>query len=99
MAATVLSATLGGGPDAVVIAVIVVFAILLGFVQGAGRRALGALQRMAAPTAKVLRDGRESTIPAGGGLPADLVRLGTGYRIPADLRLIKAVNVRGDVGR
>ena len=95
LAAVGLSAFLGEVLEAVVIAVIVLFAILLGFVQEyRAERAMEALRRMAAPTAKVLRNGRELTIPAREVVPGDLVLLGVGDRIPADLRLIEAVNLR-----
>ncbi|WP_295584191.1 cation-translocating P-type ATPase [uncultured Lamprocystis sp.] len=95
LAAVGLSALLGEVLEAVVIAVIVLFAILLGFVQEyRAERAMEALRCMAAPTAKVLRNGRELTIPAREVVPGDLVLLGVGDRIPADLRLIEAVNLR-----
>ena len=59
LVATALSALLGHGVEAVAIAVIVLFAVLLGFVQEyRAERAIEALQEMAAPTATVLRDGR-----------------------------------------
>ena len=58
--ATALSAFLGHGVEAIVIAVIVLFAVLLGFVQEyRAERAIEALRQMAAPTATVLRDGEE----------------------------------------
>ncbi|MBS1202853.1 MAG: ATPase, P-type (transporting), superfamily, subfamily, partial [Chromatiaceae bacterium] len=90
-----ISAFLGEVLEAVVIAVIVLFAILLGFVQEyRAERAMEALRRMAAPTARVLRGGRELVIPSRELVPGDLVLLGAGDRIPADLRLIEAFNLR-----
>ena len=63
--ATALSAILGHGIESAAIAVIVCFAVVLGFVQEyRAERAMEALQRMAAPTAHVLRDGEERLIPA-----------------------------------
>jgi Ca2+-transporting ATPase len=92
-----LSAFLGHGTEAVAIAVIVLLAVLLGFVQEyRAERALEALSRMAAPTAIVLRDGRESVIPARELIPGDVVLLHTGDRVPADLRLLEAVNLQCD---
>lgn len=60
LVATVLSAFLGHGIEAIAIAVIVLFACLLGFVQEyRAERATEALRHMAAPTATALRDGKE----------------------------------------
>ena len=60
-----LSALLGHGVEAVAIAVIVLFAVVLGFVQEyRAERAIEALRRMAAPAATVLRDGEEQDVPA-----------------------------------
>ncbi len=95
LAATVLSAFLGRGIEAVAIAVIVLFAILLGFVQEyRAERAIDALRQMAAPTATALRGRRECQVPARDLVPGDIVVLGAGDRIPADARLIETVNLR-----
>ena len=68
---------------------------LLGFVQEyRAERAMEALRRMAAPTARVLRDGEELEIPARELVPGDVVLPAAGDRVPADLRLIEAVNLR-----
>ena len=79
------------------IAVIVLFAVLLGFIQEhrAGR-ALEALREMAAPVARVLRDGLETVVPARDLVPGDVVVLRTGDRIPADARVLQAVNLSID---
>jgi Ca2+-transporting ATPase len=95
LAATVLSAFLGHGVEAIAITVIVLFAIILGFVQEyRAERAIEALGRMVAPTAAVLRDGAETDVPARDLVPGDVVVLRTGNRIPADARLIEAVNLQ-----
>jgi Ca2+-transporting ATPase len=93
--ATVLSAFLGHGVEAVAIAVIVFLAVLLGFVQEfrAGK-AIEALKQMAAPNARVLRGGVARLIPATSVVPGDIVMVFPGDRIPADGRLIEAVNLR-----
>ena len=90
-----LSAFLGHGIEAIAIAVIVVFAVLLGFLQEyRAERAIDALRRMAAPTATALRDGEELHIPSRELVPGDIVVLHTGDKIPADGRLIEAVNLQ-----
>ena len=97
LCATVISGFLGHTLEAVAITVIVLFAVLLGFVQEyRASRALDALREMAAPAAHVLRDGEEVTVPARDVVPGDVVLLRTGDRVPADLRLIEAVNLAVD---
>ena len=95
LAATALSAFLGEGVDAVLIGAIVLFAAGLGFIQEyRAERSLEALRRMAAPTATALRDGDELDVPAQHLVPGDIVILQTGDRIPADVRLVDAVNLQ-----
>ncbi|MBI4664732.1 MAG: cation-translocating P-type ATPase [Verrucomicrobia bacterium] len=95
LVATGLSAFLGHGIEAIVIAVIVLFAVLLGFVQEfRAERAIEALRQMAAPTATVLRDGCEVEIPARDLVPGDVIFLRAGDKVPADVRLIESVNLQ-----
>ncbi|HLE27928.1 MAG TPA: cation-translocating P-type ATPase [Anaerolineales bacterium] len=95
LVATALSAFLGHGTEAIAIAVIVLFAVLLGFVQEyRAERAIEALRQMAAPTATVLRDGEEVELPARDLVPGDVTLLRAGDKIPADVRLIEAVNLQ-----
>jgi len=97
LVAVALSAVLGEVVDAVLIAVIVLFACILGFVQEyRAERAMEALKKMAAPTASVIRDGKEVEIPATELVHGDIILLRTGDRIPADARLIEAMNLRAD---
>ena len=97
LVAVVLSAIRGEVGNAIVILAIVVFATLLGFVQEyRAERAMDALKKMAAPTATVLRDGRETEVPARELVPGDIFLLSTGDRIPADARLVQAINLKTD---
>ena len=93
--ATVFSAFVGEPLDAIVIAIIVLFAVGLGFVQEyRAEKAIDALRQMAAPTAAVLRDGEEVEIPASEVVPGDIVLLRAGDKIPADARLVESVNLQ-----
>jgi len=95
LGATAISLFLGHGIESIVIAVIVLFAVGLGFVQEyRAERAIEALRQMAAPTATVLRDGAEVKIPAKDLVPGDLIILRTGDRVPAEGRLLEAVNLQ-----
>ncbi|MGE5775830.1 MAG: cation-translocating P-type ATPase, partial [Chloroflexota bacterium] len=92
---TLISLFLGHGVESIVIAVIVLFAVVLGFVQEyRAERAIEALKQMAAPTATVLREGQEVKIPAKDLVPGDVVILHMGDRVPADARLLEAVNLQ-----
>src|SRR5512145_3526282 len=89
LGATAISLFLGHGVESIVIAVIVLFAVALGFVQEyRAERAIEALRQMAAPTATVLRDGAETKVPAKELTPGDVIILHTGDRMPADARLL-----------
>jgi P-type Ca2+ transporter type 2C len=93
--ATTLSAFLGHGVEAIAITLIVLFAVVLGFVQEyRAERAIEALREMAAPAATALRDGRERRVPARELVPGDLILLATGDKVPADVRLVEAVNLQ-----
>lgn len=95
LGATVISLFLGHGVESIVIAVIVLFAVFLGFIQEyRAERAIEALRQMAAPTAKVIRDGKQSQIAARDVVPGDVVILQTGDRIPADGRILESINLQ-----
>jgi magnesium-transporting ATPase (P-type) len=80
--------------EAVVILAIVVLNAVLGYVQEArAEQAVAALQRMAAPTAGVVRDGREGRIPAAEVVPGDVLVLAEGDAVSADARLVDAASL------
>jgi Ca2+-transporting ATPase len=95
LVATALSIFLGHGAEAIAIALIVIFAVLLGFAQEyRSERALEALRQMAAPTATALRDGEEVVVPARDIVPGEVILLRSGDKVSADARLIEAVNLQ-----
>ena len=95
--ATAISALVGHGVEAIAIAVIVLFAVVLGFIQEyRAERAIEALRRMAAPTVTVIRDAQEVEIPARELVPGDLILLHAGDKVAADARLIESVNLQVD---
>ncbi|MBN1369135.1 MAG: cation-translocating P-type ATPase [Dehalococcoidaceae bacterium] len=95
LVAVALSAVLGETVDAILIMIIVVFAGLLGFVQEyRAEKAMEALNEMAAPTAAVIREGREARLASRELVPGDIIILRTGDRIPADGRLVEAYNLK-----
>jgi len=83
--------------DAVVIAAVVLFNALIGFVQEIkAEKSVKALKSMVAPKARVLREGKEKEIPALELVPGDIVLLESGTKVPADLRLLQTVELRID---
>ncbi|MFX1369331.1 MAG: cation-translocating P-type ATPase [Promethearchaeota archaeon] len=83
--------------DAIVISAIVVFNAVFGFVQEyRSERALEALKDMAAPRARVKRDGLWTEIESRNLVPGDLVGFEAGDRVPADGRVIYAVGLSAD---
>jgi len=95
--ATGLSIYLGEITDAIVIIAIVLACAILGFVEEfRSEKALEALKKMTAPTAMVLRDGKEVKVQTSELVPGDIVLLYTGDKIPADSRLLESFNLKVD---
>jgi Ca2+-transporting ATPase len=93
--AAIVSGVLGEYVEAGAIMAIVLLNAILGVVQeGRAAQALAALRKLAAPESQVLRDGKRDTIPATDLVPGDIVFLEAGNFVPADLRLIDAMNLR-----
>lgn len=81
--------------DSAVIFGVVVINAIIGFVQeGKAERALDAVRAMLASYATVLRDGKRQQVDAADLVPGDVVLLESGARVPADLRLSRAHNLR-----
>jgi Ca2+-transporting ATPase len=81
--------------DAAIILVVVVLNAVLGLVQEArSEAAIEALQKMATPTARVLRDNAIMEVPSTELVVGDLVLLEAGDVVPADLRLSTAKNLQ-----
>ena len=95
--ATALSLAVGEIVDAIVIIAIVLATAMLGFVEEfRSEKAVEALKKMTAPTATILRDGREVKAPTSQIVPGDVILLYTGDKVPADSRLIESVNLKVD---
>jgi P-type Ca2+ transporter type 2C len=93
--ASVVSAFLGEWVDASAIMAIVLLNAILGIIQERrAEEALAALKKLAAPDAYLLRDGKRITVSARDLVPGDIVFLEAGNHIPADLRLLEAVNLQ-----
>lgn len=79
----------GDFADPIMILIIVILNAAVGVIQQ--RRAehsLEALKNMSAPTATVIRDGKETIIPASKLVRGDIIEVRAGDLVPADARLI-----------
>jgi Ca2+-transporting ATPase len=93
--AALISGLLGDVKEAAAILAIVILNAGLGvFQERRAEEALAALQKLAAPEAQVVRDGRRQSLPARELVPGDIVILEAGNYIPADVRLLEAVNLK-----
>ena len=90
-----LKAILGHWIDFAVILFVALINAAIGFVQeGRAEQALAGIKEMLSADAQALRDGTWSLVDAELLVPGDIVRVRTGDRVPADIRLIDAVNLR-----
>ncbi|WP_052295978.1 cation-translocating P-type ATPase [Pseudothermotoga thermarum] len=94
LAAAVISLLFGETVDAILIMAIVVLNVIISTIQEAkAEKSLALLKKMAAPTAKVIRDGVVQTVPSREIVPGDVVILEAGNYVPADGRVVEAVNL------
>ncbi|MEM4674845.1 MAG: calcium-transporting P-type ATPase, PMR1-type [Nitrososphaerota archaeon] len=95
--AALISLALGDVADTIVISFILFLNAVLGFYQEyKAEQAVEALKKMAAPQATVIRDGEKKRIYARELVVGDVVLLEAGDRVPADVRLVEAMNLRID---
>ncbi len=93
----VLSVVIGHFTDAIFIGVVLVFNAIIGTAQEYGaEKSAEALREMARGKAHVVRDGVPNDIDADQLVPGDVVRLESGDKVPADLRLLQAQDLALD---
>ncbi len=81
--------------ETLTIVAIVIFNSVLGYLQERhAEEAVEALKAMAAPTARVLRDGEPCQIPAREVVPGDILLIEEGDTLPADARVIESIVLR-----
>ena len=89
LAASAVTAALRDWPDTIIIMAVVVFNTATGVVQQSrAERAMDAIRKLVAPTARVRRDGVVVELPAEDLVPGDEVLLTAGDIIPADAVLV-----------
>ncbi len=83
--------------DPVIIMGVCVLNAIIGTVQeNKAEKSLEALKKMSSPTCVVRRDGKLVELKAEELVPGDIVILEEGRTVPADLRLISAINLKTD---
>ncbi len=92
----IVGVTKGEGiTDTMVIMIVVIVNAIIGVSQESkAEKSLEALQKLTDHASKVIRNGTIKVIPAKELVPGDIVVLDTGDYIPADLRIIEAVNLK-----
>lgn len=91
----VVTALLGHWLDTTVILAVVVINAVIGFIQeGKAEQALAGIRQMLSVHANVCRDGNWQHLPAEQLVPGDLVKIRSGDRVPADLRLLDTTELR-----
>ncbi|MGN7310355.1 calcium-translocating P-type ATPase, SERCA-type [Alkalicoccobacillus gibsonii] len=97
LAATLISGLIGEVIDAITIMCIVLLNGILGYVQERkAEKSLDALKELSAPQMTVKRDGEWVKIPSAEVVPGDVVRIESGDRIGADIRLLHTNELRVD---
>jgi Ca2+-transporting ATPase len=83
--------------DGIAIGAIVILNAVIGFIQEyRSEKAIEALKKLTTPKARVIREGKETQIPAREIVPGDILLIEAGDRIPADGRLLEVVNLSID---
>ena len=97
LAAGMITAGLGEYVDSAVIFGVVALNATVGLIQESrAEAALEGLRSMVRTDAKVIRDGRQRTVPSAELVPGDLVLVEAGDKVPADLRLTRVTELRID---
>lgn len=95
LAAAVISLAVSHFIDAGVILAVLILNAIIGYAQESrAERAMEALLELAAPKAKVRRDGTIRMVPSREIVPGDIVILEAGDRVPGDARLIETSNLK-----
>jgi P-type Ca2+ transporter type 2C len=97
LAAALVTLALGDVLESLAIGAVLAINTLIGFVvELKARRAMDALLRYEVPEAKVIRGGGTEEITSDRLVPGDVIALEEGDRVPADARLVEAVELRAN---
>jgi sodium/potassium-transporting ATPase subunit alpha len=77
-----------------IVTVILINAVFTFIQEYRAEKALEAMKKLLPFRVRVLRDGAELELPADEVVPGDVVLVGEGDKVPADIRLIEAIDLR-----
>lgn len=80
----------------IILLIVVINAIISISQENNASKSLEALQKMSAPLAKVIRDGQLDHVDTTTLVPGDIIELEAGDLVPADARVLKAINLKAD---
>lgn len=93
--AAVVTALMDHWIDTIVILAVVLANAIVGFVQeGKAEKALEGIKNMLSLDAQVTREGRQQKVNAEQIVPGDIVRLRSGDKVPADIRIVESKSFR-----
>jgi magnesium-transporting ATPase (P-type) len=79
---------------AVIVGVVLVNALVGAYQEGRAERSMTALRHLSALQVRVLRDGREQSLPARDIVPGDILLIAAGDAIAADARLVEEARLQ-----
>ena len=100
LGAAALSWFAGGGRDwldsAIILIIVAVNTVISVAQEDNARKALEALDRLSAPKARVIRDGKETRTDSAALVPGDVILLEAGDLVPADARILREAGLQAD---
>ena len=81
---------------ALILIIVILNAVMGVYQEGKAEKALDALKGLSAPSARVLRDGKETVIDAKELVMGDIIHLEAGDFVPADARLIESISLKSE---
>ncbi|MBM4761737.1 cation-transporting P-type ATPase [Bacillus sp. B15-48] len=95
LAAAIITFVLGHYIDTVIILLVAIINAVIGYVQeNKAEKALDGIRNMLSLKANVIRDGQRAEIHSNELVPGDIVLLSAGDKVPADLRILRADNLK-----
>ncbi|KAG8623595.1 hypothetical protein KVT40_008571 [Elsinoe batatas] len=80
-----------------VVTAVILLNVIVGFFQEySAEKTMDSLRSLSSPTARLIRGGKQMTVPSNEVVPGDVIEIKTGDTLPADVRIFDAVNFETD---